>query len=269
MLPPEATSKVPAEELDWQELTDADDAIIGTYAIDANGNLTKKDLEGNLIKASDPGGPRNEAEQLSFASAADYQTRMLQKIDEALTLWDSGWSMGFGEGGKAASQWATGNLWGDAKEINSILGFIKANLTFDKLVEIKAQGSTLGQITEKEFEALGASLQNLNPESQEFGRALKEYAALVKRQQTATHTGRPEEMVNWSSPYAANAVGGSIRVDPETLRIEVKTSPNADWYLTTQTPAPGSDLAAEAAPMGAKVPPATQEVQDRATIYFN
>ena len=270
VLSPEATSKVPAEALDWQELTDADDNLIGTYAIDGNGKVTKRDLEGNPIKPSDPGGPRNEAEQLSFASAADYQTRMLQKIDEALTLWDSGWSFGFGEGGLAASQWATGGLWGDAKEINSILGFIKANLTFDKLVEIKAQGSTLGQITEKEFEALGASLQNLNPESQEFGRALKEYGDLVKRQQKATTTGHPEEMVDWSNPYSASAVGGNVRIDPATLRIEVKLDDDSDWYVTTQHPAPGSQLAMEAEQIAAgRVETVTPEVANRSMGYFN
>ena len=104
---------------------------------------------------------------------------------------------------------------------------IKANVGFDALTDLKAQGGTLGQIAIMELQALQGSLQSLDPMSPNIEKNLVELENYYDRSMRLEAGENPLAVIDWSRPEFAPFVvssssGDFARIDGKYFPIELK-----------------------------------------------
>ena len=104
---------------------------------------------------------------------------------------------------------------------------IKANVGFDALTDLKAQGGNLGQIAIMELQALQGSLQSLDPMSPNIEKNLKELEDYYDRAMRLEAGEDPLKVIDWSrdqyKPFVVSGPNGDFaRIDGKYFPIELK-----------------------------------------------
>ena len=120
------------------------------------------------------GGEEKDKDTAKMRSSLTTTDGILTTIDQALGLTEDYWVVGYD-----LAKFVP--VPTDAKQMETYIKNLTANLAFDRLQEMRDNsetGGALGQVTEKELDLLGSSVANLDPASKNF----PEQLAVVRRQ---------------------------------------------------------------------------------------
>tara|TARA_R110000803_G_scaffold60955_3_gene120600 strand:- start:4368 stop:5729 length:1362 start_codon:yes stop_codon:yes gene_type:complete len=226
---------------DWEVWKDEKGRILGSRRLDKKtGDQYFLNTDNEPVNPEKMPNPESEdlteSQRIAKLNENTLALTNIKKIKENL---DSGYSTGKGGSPFLNRVWVhytKGMAFTSAGGAESLLKPLKAKLTLDALIGVKAAGTTLGQITKPEFEMLQSSLFDMDQSSPEFADTLDRYEAMITRFNDFLTSGNEYDLVDWNSKTSGNflrQIGGSVKATDDGV-LWVKLGPGDDYVQTNQ-----------------------------------